>query len=75
MRRIGDLFEELGFNPDAPIETQKAFVRHLTRAAAGQAAQKPSELKKTAEPAGQQLSFDPEILGLTKSELRLKNRF
>lgn len=29
MRHIGDLLRELGFNPEAPLESQKAFVRHL----------------------------------------------
>ena len=33
MRHIGELLKELGFNPDASIDTQKAFVRHLIKEA------------------------------------------
>lgn len=33
MRHIGELLKELGFNKDAPLETQKAFLKHLVKAA------------------------------------------
>lgn len=33
MRHVGDLLKELGFNKDAPLETQKAFLKHLVKAA------------------------------------------
>lgn len=33
MRQIGELLKELGFNKDAPLETQKAFLKHLVKAA------------------------------------------
>ena len=66
MRRIGDLMSDLGFNKDAPLEAQKAFIRHLVRAAGGTVGN-PEPLKSGAieRPSvpGEQLSFDPEILG------------
>ena len=35
MRKIGDIMTELGFNKDSSTETQKAFVKHLIKAAYG----------------------------------------
>lgn len=74
MQRIGDLLKELGFNKDAPLETQKAFVKHLIRAAnnsnvAPLPATSPvlKEKIETAieKPAAKQLSFDPDVLGFS----------
>lgn len=64
MRRIGDLMKEMGFNKDAPLETQKAFIRHLIQAANG-AAPVSENSKQNLKPVseGEQLSFDPDILG------------
>ena len=64
MRRIGELMQELGFNADAPIETQKAFVRHLIAKASGQ---RYIPLAAAASPKTTQLSFDPEILGVQQN--------
>lgn len=58
MRRIGDLMKELGFNPEGPISTQKAFLQHLIEAA--RVSQIDRKLKPLPE-EGQQLSFDLEI--------------
>ena len=77
MRRIGDLMKDMGFNADAPIETQKAFIRHLIAQANGGVAApsvadlpaaKPvpngaSNQPSKIEPSEAQLSFDKEILG------------
>jgi hypothetical protein len=71
MRRVGDLLRELGFNGDAPMSTQRAFLRHLERAATVTRGSESSvEVKPTAPStspasikADAQLSFDPEILG------------
>jgi hypothetical protein len=72
MRRVGELLKDLGFNPDAPLETQKAFVRHLVRAANLTSAQNSSqtlELPTPKEPVrGEQLSFDPAVLGIVPQE-------
>jgi hypothetical protein len=64
MRRIGDLMKDLGFNKDAPIETQKAFIRHLIQAANGAPpiVEIPKQILKPELP-GEQLCFDAEILG------------
>ncbi len=70
MRRMGDLMKDLGFNAEAPVETQKAFIRHLIRVANGQTPREPSPIQAARpahEPAAEvQLSFDPEILGVAK---------
>jgi uncharacterized protein YaeQ len=33
MRSMKEIMEEMGFNKDAPLESQKAFVKHLIAAA------------------------------------------
>ncbi|MCB0364203.1 MAG: hypothetical protein H6624_13885 [Bdellovibrionaceae bacterium] len=68
MRHIGELLKELGFNPDSPLGTQKAFVRHLIQQAnrMEQAPTKlpqpsPSDSAKEAQPEPkkfEQLSFN-----------------
>ncbi|HMN67113.1 MAG TPA: hypothetical protein PKC28_01110 [Bdellovibrionales bacterium] len=64
MRRIGDLFKELGFNKDSSPEVQKAFVRHLIKAAAESRPVAPPTPIASSEPKKEaQLSFDAEILG------------
>jgi hypothetical protein len=68
MRRIGDLMKDLGFNKDSPVETQKAFIRHLIRTANGGAPPEPQAVQLRVvkmENTDAQLSFDPEILGLS----------
>lgn len=70
MRRFGDLMSELGFNKDAPLDSQKALFRHLVRAA-NSGPSVPTRLDQNPEPkpvsrsesSGEQLSFDLEILG------------
>ena len=71
MRQIGNLLKELGFNKDAPIESQKAFVRHLLQHAEtvrilNSRPETPSlEVEKQiVTETSTQLSFDPNILGL-----------
>lgn len=70
MKKIGDLFQDLGFNKDAPIETQKAFFRHLVAKAYPPLPINKSNLenieekKESVTETSTQLSFDPKILGL-----------
>ncbi len=74
MRQIGELLKELGFDSEAPIGTQKAFIRHLIRAAAETEAVRSQPSLLAALPA-EQLSFDPVVLGILPSEpaiLKLK---
>ena len=63
MRAIGEIMKDLGFNADAPLETQKAFVRHLIAAANGVAQSPPSPTLTAPRNGDPQLSFDPAILG------------
>ncbi|MGZ3723710.1 MAG: hypothetical protein ACXVA9_12295 [Bdellovibrionales bacterium] len=67
MRSIGDLMKDMGFNAEAPVETQKAFIRHLIRAAngAGPATATPIATAPAPLQKGEsQMSFDPDILGV-----------
>ena len=64
MRPIGDLMKDMGFNADAPLETQKAFIRHLIRAANGAPPPRPTEIAQAIPEATGQLSFDPAVLGV-----------
>jgi hypothetical protein len=65
MRSIGELMKDMGFNKDAPVETQKAFIRHLIRAAneTSRAPAMPVAAQVKPATAEAQLSFDPAILG------------
>ncbi len=67
MRRIGELFKELGFNKDASVDVKKAFVRHLVREADKTAPLQPlpKTIQKNSDP---QLSFDAAVLGVTPVE-------
>ncbi len=72
MKSTKNFLDELGFNKDAPIETQKAFFKHLIAAANTTSIQKYSpanaknhshldesrDQKKAAEAALVQLEFD-----------------
>ncbi len=69
MRKIGDLFHDLGFNKEASMDVKKAFVNHLVRSADRSSIQNPSLIleqkseKKSKNKAPEtQLSFDLEIL-------------
>lgn len=77
MRRLGDLMKDLGFNPDASLDTQRAFFKHLARAAENSVPKKLEiniEKKKESfehqEP--KQLSFDSEVLGQALNDYRVK---
>ena len=68
MRSIGELMKEMGFNKDAPLDTQKAFIRHLIKAANESSAIREKtialpEAKPAPVSSEGQLSFDPDILG------------
>jgi hypothetical protein len=83
MRRFGDLLKDLGFNPNAPLATQKAFFRHLVKhaelsmqnASVTPIREENSETVRAISPASTepiQLSFDPEILNPHWPPRRLK---
>ena len=68
MKSVGDIFKELGFNKDASLDTQKAFLKHLISAANAStqnfsakqqvATQSPVEVVTQEKNTGQQLEFD-----------------
>jgi hypothetical protein len=62
MHKVGDLLKELGFNKDAPIGTQKAFLRHLVAKAEAPRPVPVAQAPVKEQPV--QLSFDPKILGI-----------
>lgn len=55
MRRIGEIMEDLGFDKNGSVETQKAFIKHLIKAA------QVTQIDRKTKPLVQepvQLSFD-----------------
>lgn len=70
MRKVGDIFKELGFNKDASLETQKAFFRHLVAKAEipkhinNYNLSSENKKSESVTDSSTQLSFDPTILGL-----------
>ncbi|MCB0350922.1 MAG: hypothetical protein KDD38_07050 [Bdellovibrionales bacterium] len=49
MKSIKQLMEEMGFNPNAPLSLQKAFIRHLI-ASANETAPPKEEIKPATSP-------------------------
>lgn len=45
MKKVGELMQEMGFNKDAPVATQEAFIKHLIKAATGANVVTPTEKK------------------------------
>jgi hypothetical protein len=71
------LLKQLGFNKDAPLETQKAFVKHLIQAAnnsdiartqSTSAVPKENTQTNSRNSPPAQLSFDPDILGFSNHD-------
>ncbi len=68
MKKMGNLLADLGFKKESSVHTQRAFFKHLVRAATPPNVQNLdlfSELKKSpASPTEQaaQLAFDPHVL-------------
>lgn len=68
MKKIGTLFEELGFKKDASLSVQRAFIKHLVQAADRPTQQNQKVFLEQATPKypaptkNEQLTFDPEIL-------------
>lgn len=51
MKKIGDLMRELGFNENAPVSTQKAFIKNLLK-------EYELDLSEQSSSENMQLSFD-----------------
>jgi len=60
VRSIGELMKELGFNKEAPVEIQKAFIRHLIQAAQQQTPPRNNESTDQSPMEPKQLCFDLE---------------
>lgn len=73
MRKFGDLLKDLGFNPDASLDVQKAFVRHLVKQA-DKSAPIPPKVESKPTMTDAQLSFDSDILGVASHEARFPKR-
>ncbi len=64
MKKASDLLKEMGFNQNAPVATQEAFLKHLIKAATGANVVTPTEKKIIQENPDKivqfpkQLSFD-----------------
>lgn len=64
MKKASDLLKEMGFNKNAPVATQEAFLKHLIKAATGASVLTPTEKKIIQENPNKivhfpkQLSFD-----------------
>jgi len=55
MKSVGELLNDLGFNKDAPLETQKTFLKHLVKAA--EAPKRPPETPANSFELPAQLSL------------------
>lgn len=59
MKKVGDLMKEMGFNPEAPLDTQKAFIKYLGRVSQkGQAIMSEIEADEPDQWVEMQLCFD-----------------
>lgn len=64
MKKVSELMQEMGFNKDAPVATQEAFIKHLIKASTGASVVTPAEKKIIQENPDKivqfpkQLSFD-----------------
>ncbi len=56
MKKVKNILEELGFNKEAPLSTQKAFLKNLSR----EASQQEFTRKRTRQKLPKQMSF-PEL--------------
>jgi len=68
VKKMGNLFKNLGFKKGSSQTVQRAFFKHLVRVAESSSHQNPSlflEQKPKLEPVNEnlkQMSFDPEVL-------------
>ncbi|NJM10382.1 MAG: hypothetical protein HC883_05890 [Bdellovibrionaceae bacterium] len=68
VKKMGNLLKDLGFKKDSSLTVQRAFFKHLIRAANSSSHQNPSSISEQKSPtaekhdANEQMSFNPEIL-------------
>ena len=58
MKSIGKLLEEMGFNANAPLETQKAFFKHLVQDAESKQLKRQKIPKTEKKEQSAQMEFD-----------------
>lgn len=58
MKSIGKLLEEMGFNANAPLETQKAFFKHLVQDAEAKQSKRQEIPKTEKKELPAQMEFD-----------------
>ncbi len=58
MKKIGELMQDMGFNPEGSVETQKAFVKYLIRVA-GQKSRVLTELDEVEPDQWQEVKLQP----------------
>lgn len=57
MKSIGELMLELGFNANAPLESQKAFLKHLVQDAEQNSMKRPEKIKTEEKEEPLQMEF------------------
>lgn len=61
MKKVGDLMKEMGFNKNAPVATQEAFIKHLIKAATGADVMTPTEKKIIQENPDKIVQFPKQL--------------
>lgn len=61
MKKASDLMKEMGFNKDAPLATQEAFIKHLIKAATGANVITPTEKKIIQENPDKIVQFPKQL--------------
>lgn len=61
MKKASDLMKEMGFNKNAPVATQEAFLKHLIKAATGASVVTPTEKKIIQENPDKIVQFPKQL--------------
>ena len=61
MKKASELMKEMGFNIDAPVATQEAFIKHLIKAATGASVITPTEKKIIQENPDKIVQFPKQL--------------
>ena len=61
MKKVSELMKEMGFNQNAPVATQEAFIKHLIKAATGADVITPTEKKIIRENPDKIVQFPKQL--------------
>lgn len=61
MKKVSELMKEMGFNKNAPVATQEAFIKYLIKAAAGENVVTPTEKKIIQENPDKIVQFPKQL--------------